>query len=651
MKVPNQHPKLDPGTQRLAIIGQSPGEREVQAGRPFCGPSGDMLDGLLGHAGISRDLCFVGNVSQVRPKVNNFNTFAWEGPEVQEGILQLRQDLEAFRPTMVLCLGNEALHLMACGNVRPVWDKRKREHVWPRSISSWRGSLFESGWLGREECKNVQQIGAEEFQHVEPCYECNGTGWLHGVKTLATYHPAALLRSPDLIPYVKADLRRVVQELKVGPGLALPWRRIEVITSFPAALDAIKAAHTHSRNTGEAASADSEGWCSGITHFGWSFRPDFAQVVSFVDSDNNSIFTFDEEVVLWDAFKDWMEDEAAPKILQNYLSDAFILAWTYGIVLRGLQHDTLALAWEADCELDKGLAVLASLYTREPFWKSRENYRDRLAWVCGMDAAVTLEVAQVLLRKVYGNTGLTQSSGSTFAGPQHPQREPQCLGAGAEAASHAGVCPQLNGGDPGEDRAHSFGWLQRPRDHYEFNLGLLPAALDVELVGWAFDKEKAKGMLADLEKEMFMLQAQIDREAGVVLTSEAIFEKAKAQFTRKGAKVKVEVVEERWQPMRWNGKKWVKDGKLTADCSKPCFKSEATMWGIWEVEPTEIDLTLSTGKKIEPPPHWLKPMPKLVKRSAPAPLDTWDDLEKHCKPKSLPALRRVRALATQLDLA
>jgi DNA polymerase len=38
----------------LMIIGEAPGKYEVQYGRPFVGPSGELLDEALRKAGISR---------------------------------------------------------------------------------------------------------------------------------------------------------------------------------------------------------------------------------------------------------------------------------------------------------------------------------------------------------------------------------------------------------------------------------------------------------------------------------------------------------------------------------------------------------------------------------------------------------------------
>lgn len=142
--VPNQLPSSDPGPLRLALVGEAPGESEVAEGRPFCGPSGWKLDGWLATAGISRSQVFVGNVSQCRPspKSNEFHLLDWNGPQVQEGIAALREDLARFRPNIVVALGNAAIHLLRHGNVAPPKSQKLQLFQWSSHIGTWRGSLF-----------------------------------------------------------------------------------------------------------------------------------------------------------------------------------------------------------------------------------------------------------------------------------------------------------------------------------------------------------------------------------------------------------------------------------------------------------------------------------------------------------------------------
>ena len=50
-----------PASARLMLMGEQPGEQEDQAGRPFVGPAGRMLDKALDRAGIDRSETYVTN--------------------------------------------------------------------------------------------------------------------------------------------------------------------------------------------------------------------------------------------------------------------------------------------------------------------------------------------------------------------------------------------------------------------------------------------------------------------------------------------------------------------------------------------------------------------------------------------------------------
>ncbi len=95
----------------LMIVGEQPGDQEDQAGRPFVGPAGQLLDAYLTRAGIDRSAAYVTNA------VKHFK-FVWKGkhrlhqsPQAKE-IDTCRWWLEAERnivqPRLVLALGASA---------------------------------------------------------------------------------------------------------------------------------------------------------------------------------------------------------------------------------------------------------------------------------------------------------------------------------------------------------------------------------------------------------------------------------------------------------------------------------------------------------------------------------------------------------------
>jgi len=54
-------PGEGPAQARLMLVGEQPGDQEDQAGRPFVGPAGRILDRALEEAGLARKFVFVTN--------------------------------------------------------------------------------------------------------------------------------------------------------------------------------------------------------------------------------------------------------------------------------------------------------------------------------------------------------------------------------------------------------------------------------------------------------------------------------------------------------------------------------------------------------------------------------------------------------------
>ncbi|MCH8815568.1 MAG: uracil-DNA glycosylase, partial [Chloroflexi bacterium] len=60
-------PGEGPTDAEVMLVGEGPGFYEDQQGRPFVGPSGRLLDQLLGLAGMQRDQVYITNVVKCRP--------------------------------------------------------------------------------------------------------------------------------------------------------------------------------------------------------------------------------------------------------------------------------------------------------------------------------------------------------------------------------------------------------------------------------------------------------------------------------------------------------------------------------------------------------------------------------------------------------
>src|SRR5438045_9422554 len=50
---------------RAAVVGESPGPPDIDSGRPFMGPAGQMLERILGSVGLTRRARYLTNVVKI----------------------------------------------------------------------------------------------------------------------------------------------------------------------------------------------------------------------------------------------------------------------------------------------------------------------------------------------------------------------------------------------------------------------------------------------------------------------------------------------------------------------------------------------------------------------------------------------------------
>lgn len=96
------------GDPRAAIvfIGEGPGYQEDQQGRPFVGPAGQLLDGLIEGIGFRRADVFIGNVVKCRPPENRDPA----EDEAQACRPYLTRQIELIDPKLIVLLGRHALN-------------------------------------------------------------------------------------------------------------------------------------------------------------------------------------------------------------------------------------------------------------------------------------------------------------------------------------------------------------------------------------------------------------------------------------------------------------------------------------------------------------------------------------------------------------
>lgn len=90
---------------KIMILGEAPGAREDELGKPFVGRSGRLLDRALDYAGILRHEIYISNSVKCRPKIGK----APKVSEIKKCSDYLKRELSLIRPKIIVPMGNAAL--------------------------------------------------------------------------------------------------------------------------------------------------------------------------------------------------------------------------------------------------------------------------------------------------------------------------------------------------------------------------------------------------------------------------------------------------------------------------------------------------------------------------------------------------------------
>lgn len=89
---------------RIMLIGEGPGQKEDESGRPFVGRAGTILTGLLSDTGLTRDEVFITSVVKCRPPNNR--TPGKE--EIARCMPYLTQQIHILSPVILVPMGRVA---------------------------------------------------------------------------------------------------------------------------------------------------------------------------------------------------------------------------------------------------------------------------------------------------------------------------------------------------------------------------------------------------------------------------------------------------------------------------------------------------------------------------------------------------------------
>ncbi len=365
--VPNHFPTLLPtlDSPRLALVGEAPGEHEVNMLQPFVGKSGGLLSFVLSRAGVARDSCLLAYCCQYRPPIkNNISLFAWDGEEFKSGLAQLKADIYTFNPNIIVLLGNVPLKAALDPlTIHPLVPGRYKY-----SNSNYRGSLFNSHPLSP----------------------------FAGRKCISTLHPAYVLRVDSHRALFDFDIRKAVRESRT-PIFIPPTRNIDICYEPDVAIRQLRAI----RKFKQPVALDTEG-IEHMSCISFALSKSYAFVIPFFLKDGKHCFTIDDEVKIFRELALTLEDSSVPKIIQNTLHDVFLLHYYYGIRVQNVADDTMLKHWELYSEIPKALAVQTSIYTNQPYYKGDRASQDNNTFFryCAMDSLVTFEINEKLERWV-----------------------------------------------------------------------------------------------------------------------------------------------------------------------------------------------------------------------------------------------------------
>ncbi len=89
----------------IMFIGEGPGQREDELGRPFVGAAGKLLDKLIQSVGLKREEVFIANVIKCRPPQNRDPL----PDEIETCWPWLEKQIEIIKPKLIVLLGRHSM--------------------------------------------------------------------------------------------------------------------------------------------------------------------------------------------------------------------------------------------------------------------------------------------------------------------------------------------------------------------------------------------------------------------------------------------------------------------------------------------------------------------------------------------------------------
>jgi uracil-DNA glycosylase len=354
-------PAEGPSNAKLAICGEAPGGHEEELGRPFVGPTGQIVRDSIRTLGYDETQVYYTNVVKIRPPGNNIDSLHVLGKTINDFLPQLHAEMEALKPNAILALGNTALEALT-GH---------------RGIEKYRGCIMPSSF-------------------------CSS-------KVIPTIHPASLLHDDgggrmhtwkDLV-YIKWDFKRAIEQSCFSDYN--PPRRNLMVCRSALELDRFLRQYEDS----PFCSVDIETYHTFPICIGFAFNRDEAisiPLFNFQTSLNSLGMTRSDVISCWEMCARVLADTNIMKIGQNFKFDQRLLKWAnndevlFGFQTNSFFFDTMLAFRTLYPELPATLQFISSVLTEEVYYKDegkeynpKRDKFDRLLLYNAKDAAVTYE--------------------------------------------------------------------------------------------------------------------------------------------------------------------------------------------------------------------------------------------------------------------
>jgi len=327
----------------ILVLGEAPGQNEIQAGVPFTGASGQELERMLREAKFEPESLYYANVCNERPPDGKIDSWfptskkkaqevgakwengMWVCSPVLRGLMQLEETISSM-PNLQL--------IVALGNV-PLWATTGE---W--GITKWRGSQMPQ------------------------------TNRLDNVSVVPTYHPANILRQWENRWIAVEDLKRAKDWFDTG--LRVPDYEFAIHPSFSDSCAYVRDLLAHC-NVGRVRMAvDLETRARHIACIGLADSPLRAICIPFMTMDGPYFSEGEEISLIWNLYQ-LLTHPNCEVIGQNYLYDRQYIARRWGF-RSNLFHDTMVKHHLAFPGVPKGLDFLSSIHNKyHCYWKDESK--------------------------------------------------------------------------------------------------------------------------------------------------------------------------------------------------------------------------------------------------------------------------------------